>query len=1250
MISLLPAVDALLGQSVIYEEHKGDFARARQCAEERLDQARRQGSPEPLAEALLARGVVSLLQGEEAAALSSFEEGEGLVGADPARLLRFAAYTNLATNLKYATFPDGGSAAGSELDARWDGVADSRQNSPRRQALAAQVDDPAVRLEAVLVEELLVLGRRDLGIVDHERTQTEEAGARLLQASLSAPRAFARRVEGGAAPGLLAAADLAAARLCRWAHDSGQAEQFLQRAQAGYRQAGDLAGQAVCEMTRGDWLAAPTTSPVAWNFVLKEGLAGNDLGWEAESREFDGSAADPDGARQAYGQATRLFEAAGAPRGLAALRLRDGYLAALAGDYSAAAGHADGAGDAYVSAGDHLGAWAARCHAALCRVGLGLVPEDTGVARAAGTWGQERGSFSYALGLGLLFTRAGRRWLVARGDYERALACHRLAETLFRALGAASSAAQSLVDQGQVYHAIGEPGASAASFERARNLYTAAAEATPALAGVALWRAGDLAQRLYQICAAHRDTQGMARNLARLEELAARPMPAIDGDLENLTQIGGHLMAIQMLRQQIANGRVQVPRFRGKQALEVGDDAEAQRQFEQALAACRADPNQGDVMESAVLADQRRYPEAIAAFRRYLMRGGARAGFGGQMASLMETLFGQQGKALARGQDVQTLKQAAGFFAAVKEYPEARRYFDQLEAAAGPEWWRRGQDSWQSLLDYGETYEGLGEWPQALGYYDQGIAMLDEQRRLLSRDELKTALFRGTQAQLTHLGAARTALRLREAAEQAGRADEVRVRAAGAFDYAERGKARALLDLMAGSAVLAGAAPVASEALADWRRLTATLTVWRGLLAQERGGERPSQERIAYLQGRVEESEGEQRRLETVLAKDNPHFYRVLNPPAEVLSLDQVCAVLQPDTALLQYYFLGEDLLAWAITSQGMVQAHRAAIDARALARHIRSFHHACAEGGSLEGLAGPLADTLLAPLAAAIRDNSRLIVVPFGAAHLLPFHALPWEGQPLGATHTLSYLPSASALRFLRPGGFPARPDRILAVGNPARMSFQPPLGGPRLELNELRGAAREATYVASLFLRGEALVGPQATKAAVCARLGRFPLLHFATHGYLSAEAPLLSSVLLADGEALSVYELMGLRLRADLVVLSACDSGRGETTGGDEVVGLARGLLGAGARTVVVSLWPVNDVSTSLLMGAFYDRLGAGEEPAEALRFAQNYLRGLGRDQVQEALAALEDREVIPTEGAPTVTPFSHPRHWAPFLVVG
>jgi CHAT domain-containing protein len=138
--------------------------------------------------------------------------------------------------------------------------------------------------------------------------------------------------------------------------------------------------------------------------------------------------------------------------------------------------------------------------------------------------------------------------------------------------------------------------------------------------------------------------------------------------------------------------------------------------------------------------------------------------------------------------------------------------------------------------------------------------------------------------------------------------------------------------------------------------------------------------------------------------------------------------------------------------------------------------------------------------------------------------------------------------------------------------------------------------------------LLGEQATEAAVTQRLRNAGLVHLATHGLISEIAPTASALALQGTDRLTVADLAGLRFGADLVVLSACDTGRGDTTIGGDVVGLARQLLAAGARAAVVSLWPVDDDATCLLMNEFHRRLHHGNTAAEALARAQALLRSL------------------------------------------
>jgi CHAT domain-containing protein len=167
----------------------------------------------------------------------------------------------------------------------------------------------------------------------------------------------------------------------------------------------------------------------------------------------------------------------------------------------------------------------------------------------------------------------------------------------------------------------------------------------------------------------------------------------------------------------------------------------------------------------------------------------------------------------------------------------------------------------------------------------------------------------------------------------------------------------------------------------------------------------------------------------------------------------------------------------------------------------------------------------------------------------------------------------------------------------------------------------SEEVAVVAPLVGAAEPLVGGEATEQAFRGRAPEADLIHLASHAVFRADNPLFSAIKLADSW-ISLYDLYGLRLRASLVVLSACETGVNQVVGGDELVGLARGFFHAGAATVVVSLWAVNDESTAQLMRRFYSHLTLGLGPAAAMRNAQTEMRA----------------------------DYPHPYHWAPFVVIG
>jgi CHAT domain-containing protein/tetratricopeptide (TPR) repeat protein len=351
---------------------------------------------------------------------------------------------------------------------------------------------------------------------------------------------------------------------------------------------------------------------------------------------------------------------------------------------------------------------------------------------------------------------------------------------------------------------------------------------------------------------------------------------------------------------------------------------------------------------------------------------------------------------------------------------------------------------------------------------------------------------------------------------------------------------------------------------------------------------------------------------------------------------------------------------------------------------------------------AGTLAARRLDPLDGPLGPHdglprvTNLIILTSPKLAGVPIEALVEARPPDRPRYTVSYAPSGTMFAWLRARPRPDRkpgdvPRRLLALGDPqfdeallkARGTPLPPLPGSR----------REVEALARLFEQSQTLIGADASEErldalAAADQLRGFDVLHLSTHGAANPRLPMHSALLLAgdtrsdaservlrdlpvyDGVLTAAQILRTWKLDADLVTLSACETGLGRQSGGEGYLGFAQALFLAGARSLVLSLWKVDDTATSLLMTRFYENLlgkRAGlDRPmpkAEALREAKQWLRGLTDEQAETALSSLERGNVRPLSAAPgsprppsallpTTAPrrFEHPYYWAAFILVG
>jgi CHAT domain-containing protein len=238
---------------------------------------------------------------------------------------------------------------------------------------------------------------------------------------------------------------------------------------------------------------------------------------------------------------------------------------------------------------------------------------------------------------------------------------------------------------------------------------------------------------------------------------------------------------------------------------------------------------------------------------------------------------------------------------------------------------------------------------------------------------------------------------------------------------------------------------------------------------------------------------------------------------------------------------------------------------------------------------------------------NDHVIFIPQGQLFLIPFPALQdKEGKYLIEKHTILTAPAIQVLDLTRKQRERLQtsltPD-FLVVGNPTMPSVPPAPGEPPQQLSSLPGAEAEAKAIAPI-LNTKAIVGKDATKAAIVKLLPSAQIVHLATHGLLDDIRGIGSAIALApsgkDDGLLTAEQILDLKLNAELVVLSACNTGRGRITG-DGVIGLSRSLISAGVPSVIVSLWSVPDAPTALLMTEFYQNLQKNTDKAQALRQA-------------------------------------------------
>jgi CHAT domain-containing protein len=493
--------------------------------------------------------------------------------------------------------------------------------------------------------------------------------------------------------------------------------------------------------------------------------------------------------------------------------------------------------------------------------------------------------------------------------------------------------------------------------------------------------------------------------------------------------------------------------------------------------------------------------------------------------------------------------------------------------------------------------------------FQRAVALIEELRAPLPADEFRTAFVVDKLTPYAEL--ARLCL-----------ADGSGARIAEALGYVEGARARALVDML-GGAVQVRPKPhdrFEAELLARLDELREELSWFYSQINRSRDGEF-----LRDPQTMEELDQAAREREAAILDISRQLQHRAAKTPdtappqhTDPLDLAQLQRDLGAETVLVEYFSLDGAVLAFIVTGE-RVEVMRELCREEQVEAALKQFYFQIGSlrrgAGALQEHLEPLArrarhhlgrlyDLLLRPIEDRL-GTQRLVIVPHRALHYVPFHALYDGSNYLIERREVCYVPSASVLRYCL-----ARPRRPMESA--ALFGFPDPQT-PRVR--------DEVMALAPLFPAALTLLDDQATLAALRAQAPAVDVLHLACHGQFRPDNPLFSSLRLADGW-LTVRDAYSLELDCQLVVLSACETGVSRVAPGDELIGLARGFLSAGAPTLLVSLWTVDDDTTAMLMARFYARLQAGENSAGALRSAQCALLGQ----------------------------HPHPFFWSPFVLLG
>ena len=552
-----------------------------------------------------------------------------------------------------------------------------------------------------------------------------------------------------------------------------------------------------------------------------------------------------------------------------------------------------------------------------------------------------------------------------------------------------------------------------------------------------------------------------------------------------------------------------------------------------------------------------------------------------------------------------------------KLFPEALSYYKKAEELA-----EKSQDSLELLAVYArmgiffDAYRHDGREKEkkrrefAITYLKKSIDLIEKMRGEIKIDDLQLS-FLNRYIVLYNL--------LIQILLEQGKPEE-------AFAYAERSKARRFLDSLGNKKIVPRNADTRELAEKE-RSLTEAIQQMTKQLSKL-SGEEALNVRISIKKLRRERNETVER-----IKRISPEYAALISVSPS--SIKEIQKSLKPDEALVEYYCGTDNITVWVLTNEKMafsnlpvtndkIKQEIGAVRGEIIPQEGKNRDEETLNK-TREGLTS-LYTQILKPLEPTLKDKKQIIIIPHSSLHQLPFAALiDGDGKFLVEKYSLLIEPSASSFvnfrkrnenRPAKMAGFAlgklgtvvddgsgksrgVDEDVIVIRGEFLPEEFRngfSPLPGTKQEIMKIHDTMKGHKTNSDIF------IGKQFTKDAVDKSIKGAGIIHFATHGFLSSKSGGTKSGLLASDGLLFVIDIYNWDLNSDLVVLSACQTGMGDVTGGDEMVSVSRAFMQAGADNIMASLWSVQDEATRDLMVEFYENLLQGQSKAEALRNAQ------------------------------------------------